>query len=44
MVLGLMVNLVATQVFSEVAVDPFEQALFVDLKIEAHSEGLRIRY
>ncbi|MBK7892775.1 MAG: hypothetical protein IPJ84_18580 [Bdellovibrionales bacterium] len=44
MVLGLMVNLVATQVFSEVAVDPFEQALFVDLKIEAPKEGLRVRY
>lgn len=44
MFLGVMVTLLATQGYSEVAVDPFEQALFVDLKIETQKEGLRIRY
>ncbi len=44
MILGVMVTLSATQGHSEVAVDPFEQALLVDLKIETQKEGLRIRY
>lgn len=43
-VIGVMATLASTQVFSEVAVDPFEQALYVDLKVEAQKEGLRIRY
>ncbi len=41
---GVMATMVSAQAYSGVSVDPFEQALLVDLRVPEKSEGLKVRY